>query len=565
MRIAIIGGVAGGAGAAASARRENESAAIDVFEAGSYISFANCGLPYHLSGEIGERDQLLITSPLMMKQRFNVDVHLEHRVMAIDRAGKKLRVRNLRTGADFDHDYDRLVLATGAKAIRPPIPGLDHARVAECRRVEDVDRLTTLIRSHPGGKALVIGGGFIGIEVAEALALRGLHVTLLDLSHQILPPLDPEVAAAGQQEMAAHGVTLKLGLKVERLEHAELDSIAVLSQGERLAFDFAVLSIGITPETTLAEAAGLAIGSSGGVAVDEYQRTSDPAIFAAGDVTEAVYWPTQTRMKIALAGPANKQARVAGANAALPHARLTTSGAAGTSIVRVFDLAIGMTGLSEKAANARKLPYKVVYTQNGHHAGYFPGAAPLFIKLIFSPTDGRVLGGQVFGKQAVDKRLDVLATAIQAGFTVDQLADLDLAYAPPFGAAKDPLIIAGMVASNVFHGRSQTITPQELAVELASQRAPMVLDVRTPQEHSAGRIDGSANMPLDTIREAHETVPADRPIVVHCAVGYRGYLAERILRQLGHRDVRNLTGGFRAWKLCQLASNGAANQAANCN
>lgn len=552
MRIVIIGGVAGGAGAAAAARRSNESAEIAVFEAGPHISFANCGLPYYLSGEIESRERLLVTSPTLMKQRFNIDVHMNHQVTSIDRAGKSVRIRNLRTGTEFDRPYDRLVIATGARAIRPPTPGIDHPRISECRTIDDIDKLSELTQRHPAGRALVIGGGFIGIEVAEALVKRGLSVTLLDLAPQILPPLDPEIAAAGQEQLIKHGVTLKLGTKAERFEHSADSSTAILSDGQCVPFDFAVLSIGVTPETSLAKAAGLTLGNTGGIAVDQHQRTSDPDIFAAGDVTELVYWPTGTRMKIALAGPANKQARVAGANAACTGpAALKTTGAAGTSIVRVFDLAIGMTGLSEKAAIAQKIPYQVVYTQNAHHAGYFPGAKPLFIKLLFSPANGRVLGGQIFGPEGADKRLDVLATAIQGKFTVDDLTDVDLTYAPPFGSAKDPVVIAAMVAANALHGRTTLITPRQLAAELAAESKPFVLDVRTPREYASGKIDGGINIPLESLRENHAQVPHDRPVVVHCAVGYRGYVAERILKQLGYTNIRNLTGGYRSWQLSQ--------------
>jgi NADPH-dependent 2,4-dienoyl-CoA reductase/sulfur reductase-like enzyme/rhodanese-related sulfurtransferase len=551
MKIAIIGGVAGGSGAAAAARRANEAAEIDLFEAGPYISFANCGLPYYLSGEIGFRDQLLVTSPEIMQQRLNINVHVSHRVLAIDRAGKTLRVRDNQTGAEFDHAYDRLVVATGARAIRPAIPGIDHPRVSECRTVTDVDHLTEMMNGHKRGRVLVLGGGFIGAEVTEALALRGFKVTLADLAPQILPPLDPEMAAVAQREMLKHGVSFRFGVKAEALQHGGQDSVAVLSNGERVPFDFAVLCIGVTPEVSLAEKAGLAIGATGGMVVDEHQRTSDPDIFAAGDVTESLYWPTRTRMRLALAGPANKQARVAGTNAALPAPQFTTPGSAGTNIVRVFEQTIAMTGLSEKAAVARKIPYKVVYTRNTQHASYFPGGEPLFIKMLFSPADGKVLGAQIFGKEGADKRIDVLSTAIQAGFTVDQVADLDLAYAPPYGSAKDPVIIAGMVASNVFHGRSRNITPRELAAELASGLPPLVVDVRTPEEHSAAKIDGSVNVPLETIRRDYNKVPRDRPVVVQCMVGYRAYLAERILRQLGYENVRNLTGGIHAWQLCQ--------------
>lgn len=547
-RIAIIGGVAGGAGAAAAARRANESASIDLFEAGPYISFANCGLPYYLSGEIKDRGKLLVTKPETFTQRFNVHVHMNHPVLAIDRARKNLRVKSAETGAEFEQPYDRLVIATGAIAMRPATPGLDHPRVSECRTIADVDRLAALITAHPKGRALVIGGGFIGIEVAEALTMRGMTVQLVNSSGHILPPLDPEIAHAGEAEMAKHGVFLTLGTQVTRIDHHQNESIATLSNGKSVTFDLAVLAIGVLPDTSLGKAAGLAVGATGGLAVDEHQRTSDPSIYAAGDVTELLFWPTQTRMKIALAGPANKQGRVAGANAASTTPFAKTSGAAGTNIIRVFDLTIGMTGLSEKAAAKMNIPHRICYTENGHHAGYFPGAQPLFIKLIFSPTDGRVLGGKVFGREGVDKRIDVLATAIQGRFTVDQLADLDLSYAPPFGAAKDPVIIAGMVASNIFHGRSVTITPRELAAALASDAPPVVVDVRSPTEHAAGGIAGSINLPIETLRDSHSQLPASRPLVVHCAVGYRGYLAERLLRQLGY-DVRNLTGGFRAWQL----------------
>ncbi len=548
LRIAIIGGVAGGAGAAAAARRENETAQIDLFEADAYISFANCGLPYYVSGEIADRDELLVTDPELLAQRFEVRVHVRHLVTAIDRDARTIRVRDLATDCEFDHAYDRLVIATGAKAVRPPTPGLDHARIAECRTIGDVDRLKAFVGEHPGGRALVIGGGFIGLEVAEGLAASGLSVTLVELADQVLPPVDPEIAAPARLALEEAGVRVALRTKVEAFEHGDAASVAVLSGGERVPFDFAVLSIGVTPRTELAREANLAIGPAGGLAVDEFQRTSDPAIFAAGDVTELVYWPTGARTRLALAGPANKQARVAGINAAAPAPYMKTTGAAGSSIVRVFEVAVGMTGLSEKAAVQRGVPYRVVYTQNNHHAGYFPGAKPLFIKLLFAPDDGRVLGGQVFGNEGVDKRVDVLATAIQAGFTVDRLAEVDLAYAPPFGSAKDPVIIAGMVASNVVHGRSRTVTPKELAAELASPAPPLVLDVRTPGEYRAARLEGALNVPVDALRGQLERIPRDRPIVVHCGVGYRAYVAEKILRQCGFDDVRNLTGGMAAWR-----------------
>lgn len=550
MKIVIVGGVAGGAGAAAAARRANERAQIDVYEAGEFISFANCGLPYYLSGEINQREKLLVTSPQLMKRRFNIDVHVKHRVLSINRQAKRVVVQDEASGQTFERDYDRLVLATGARSIRPPIPGLQHERVRECRTVDDVDALSDLMQRYPQGRAVVIGAGFIGLEVAEALAMRDFKVTLVGLGAQVLPQLDPEIAGVATQALRNGGVDVMLSTDTERLEHQADTSVLVSRDGKRVEFDFAVAAIGVVPDIALAKAAGLEIGTTGGVVVNEYQQTSDPDIFAAGDVTELLYWPTQQRMKLALAGPANKQGRVAGRNAALAEAQLQTTGAAGTSIIRVFETAVGSTGLSETQALKLGIEHAVVYTQNGHHAGYFPGASALFIKLLYSPTSGRVLGAQVCGKEGVDKRLDVFATAIQAKMTVDDLAELDLAYAPPFGSAKDAVIISGMVASNAFHKRTALITPKQLKSELES-RAPVVLDVRSPAEFASGQIAGAINIPLEELRERLQELPKDKAIVSHCAVGYRGYLAECILRQSGFTNVRNLTGGFRAWQLCE--------------
>lgn len=546
MKIVIVGGVAGGAGAAAAARRANEAAKIDVFEAGEFISFANCGLPYYLSGEINQREKLLVTSPQLMKRRFNIDVHTRHRVIAINRQAKRVVVREEVSGKIFERDYDRLVLATGARSIRPPIPGLQHERIRECRTVDDVDALSDLIQRYPQGRAVVIGAGFIGIEVAEALVMRGLSVTLVGLAPQVLPQLDPEIAGVASQALRDAGVELMLSTDTQQFEHQQDTSLLVTRDGRRVEFDFAVAAIGVTPDVELAKEAGLEIGATGGVVVNEFQQTSDPDIYAAGDVTELLYWPTQQRMKLALAGPANKQGRVAGRNAALPAPQLRTTGAAGTSIIRVFETALGSTGLSEAQARKLGIEHAVVYTQNGHHAGYFPGATALFIKLIFSPSSGRVLGAQVCGKEGVDKRLDVFATAIQSKMTVDDLAELDLAYAPPFGSAKDAVIIAGMVASNALHKRTKLITPSQLKEEL---QTAYVLDVRSPAEFVAGQIPGAVNIALEELRERIGELPKDKMIVTHCAVGYRGYLAECILRQSGFSDVRNLTGGFRAWQL----------------
>jgi len=550
LKLAVIGGVAGGAGAATAARRANEDAEITIFEAGPYISFANCGLPYYVSGEIDTREKLLVTKPEMLQKRFRIDVCTRHEVLKIDRKKKTLSVRNHATGKTFDHPYDKLIIATGATSFSLPIEGLDRPRVMECRTIDDVDCIYAAAEQYPKSRVLVIGGGFIGIEVVEALSMRGHGVTLVELADQILPPMDADIAAAGLEELEKHGVDTKLGVTVQRFEHGDNGSVAVLSTGEKIDIAFAVVAVGVQPNTSIAKEAGLDIGATGGLVVDEHQRTSDENIFAAGDVTELFYWPTQSHMKLALAGPANKQARVAGANAASDaRAPLATSGAAGTSIVRVFDLGIAMTGLSEKLSRKLKLNVQTVMTQNGHHAGYFPGAQPLLIKLIFDAESGRVLGGQVVGAAGADKRVDVLSTAIQAGFTVEQLADLDLAYSPPYGAAKDPLVIAGMVAANAWRGRTNLMTAAELADELAGDDAPWVLDVRTQQEHEAGSIDGAVNIPIDELRDRLGEVPKDRAIVTHCAVGYRGYLAEQILKQHGYKRVRNLTGGIRAWGL----------------
>ena len=568
-RIVIIGGVAGGAGAAAAARRANERAKIDIYESGDHISFANCGLPYRISGEIESTEKLLIMSAAKMKERFNVDVHLRHEVISIARAERTIRVRNLNSNAVFDCQYDRLIIATGARPIRPVVEGMQHRRILECRTIADVKALLAALDAHPLGRALVIGSGFIGVEVAEALQKRKFSVTMIDLANQILPPWDIEFAGAAQEEMSRHGVHFKLNAKVDNFVHHENESVARLSTGESVSFDVAILAIGVTPDTALAKTAGLRIGSVNGIQVDEFQRTSDENIFAAGDCTELVYWPTGLPLKLALAGPANKEARVAGANAATlsgPPYSYSFTGAAGTSIVRVFDLTVAMTGLSEKACIAKSTPYEVVYTQNGHHASYFPDAQPVFIKLVFSPADGCLLGGQIFGKQGVDKRIDVLAVALQAHFTVDQMTNLDLAYSPPFGAAKDPLVIAAEAASNVFHHRVQVVTPASLSREVATSAAPpLLLDVRTPEEiASQGSITGRSSdfhdrhdflaIPIDSLRANLHRISKGRPIVSFCFVGYRGYLASCILQQEGYQ-VRNLTGGFRAWRVYHTAVN----------
>jgi len=565
-RLVIVGGVAAGASAAAKARRTCEDCEIVLFEAGPYMSFANCGLPYYLGGEIPERDNLFVADPEQFVRRFRVDLRLQSRVTEIDPANRVVHF----AAADGDQGqlhYDRLILATGTNPVTPPIPGVEDPSVFTCRTVPDVDaimgRLRSLLPHEFEGsqiramrdahlRALIIGGGYIGLECAEQLMHRGLQVTVVELSNQLMGPLDPEMVIPLQQALEASGTEVILRDSVTAIESREGQPVARLASGRVIGYDIAILGVGVRPAVDLASAAGLELGETGAIRVDAEQRTSDPTVFAAGDNCEATYLPTGRPVNIPLAGPANKQGRTAGCNAALDLAealaedprRLHFGGVLGTGIVRVCGMSAGGTGLVKKVADQQGIPVGEAYVSGPSHAGYYPGAEPILLKILYDPETGRLLGGQGVGRDGVDKRLDVLATAIHGGLTVTDLEQLDLAYAPPFGAAKDVTILAGFIAANALRGTAPGMTPDALQEALDAGESLRVLDVRSAREYHGRHLRGALNIPLDELRERLNEVPQDGPLVVHCGVGYRSYAAQQILTHAGFPDVRNLYGGF---------------------
>ena len=540
-RIVIVGGVAGGASAAARARRLSESADILLLERGPYVSFANCGLPYHIGGEILERSKLLVQTPQSLAARFNLDVRVDTEVQAIDAAGKSLTVRNLKTGKVSQLPYDALVLSPGAEPLRPPIPGVDDPRVMTLRNMGDMD---AILAGLEGAKdVLVVGGGYIGLEMAEAFRHRGLRVLLVEKLEQVMGVADAEMTVPLQEELVRQGVDLHLGTSVDGFEAGQGALVARLSDGSRVSCALAILAIGVRPETALARSAGLTLGRTGGILVDEHMRTSDPAIWAVGDAVEVKDAVLDGPALIPLAGPANRQGRIAADN--ILGRPSTYKGTQGTAICKVFDLAFALTGHTEKGLVRLGVPFRKIYLHPADHATYYPGASPMSLKLLFAPTDGRILGAQAVGQAGVDKRIDVLATAMRGNLTVYDLEDAELCYAPPFGSAKDAVNMAGFVASNVLRGDVALWEPEELANLRPDQ---VLLDVRNLQEFRQGTIPGAQLAPVDELRDRLEEFDLGHEYLAFCQVGLRGYVACRLLSQLGYR-VRNLSGGFKRYQL----------------
>jgi len=537
-RLLIVGGVAGGASAAARARRLNEDADIILFERGEYISFANCGLPYHIGGAIPDRDRLLVQTPEGMRQRYRIDVRVTSEVTAIDREKHEVEVSDRTAGRTYREAYDALLLSPGAEPVRPPIPGIDSARVRTLRNMADMDAILRLLDEGKPDRAVVVGGGYVGLEMAEALRERGLEVTLVELADQVMPPADPEMAAVLHQELRANGIDLRLGTSVTEFREAGDGLEAVLSTGDTVPCGFAVVAVGVRPEVTLARDAGLDLGETGGILVDEHMRTSDPAIFAVGDAVEVHDFVHGGAALIPLAGPANRQGRIAADNIMGRHSDYRKT--QGTAVCKVFGQTIGMTGASEKALTRAGVPYEKVYVHPASHAGYYPGASPVSLKLLFSPDDGAILGAQAVGVRGVDKRIDVLAMAIRGGLTVYDLEEAELAYAPPYGSAKDVVNYAGFVAGNVLRGDGNIC---HVADVLEPRDNQILVDVRTPDEVAAGTIPGAMAVPLDELRDRLDEIPRDKELLIFCRVGLRGYLACRILSQRGY-SCRNLTGGY---------------------
>ncbi len=541
-KVLIIGGVAGGASAAARLRRLDEEAEIILFEKGEYISFANCGLPYHIGEVIPERSKLLVQTPEAMNARFQIDVRVENEVLSIDRGKKVVEVKDLTQDKVYEESYDYIILSPGAEPVKPPLEGINSDNVFTLRNIPDMDQIKAYVEDEKPGRAVVVGGGFIGIEMAENLKEKGLDVTLVEMLDQVMTPFDYEMAAFIHNHLRQKGIKLNLGDGISRIEEKGV----VLQSGKKVETDMVILSIGVRPMTKLASDAGLEIGESRAIKVNEYLQTSDENIYAIGDAIEVTNFVTGEPSRIPLAGPANKQGRIVAGN--ISGDKRKYNGTQGTAIAKVFDMAVASTGINEKILKDKGQDYQVSYTNSNNHAGYYPGASSMMIKMIFTPDEGKLLGAQIVGYDGVDKRIDVLATALRHGLTVFDLQELELAYAPPFGSAKDPVNMAGYVAGNILKGLVDPICWNE--IEDLDDDA-IILDVRQEVETRIGKIEGSVNIPLNNLRDRLDELDREKEIVVYCAVGLRGYIACRILTQHGFKNVKNLLGGFKLYSTVQ--------------
>lgn len=532
-KILIVGGVAGGMSAATRLRRLNENAEIIVFEKGPYVSFANCGLPYYVGGEIAEREKLIVQSAKALKNRFNLEVRENSEVIAIDSEGKKVTV--VSNGESYVESYDKLILSPGAKPIIPQIKGLNQAtNVFSLRNIPDVDKIMTYLKAKAPKSATIIGAGFIGLEMAENLAKRGLSVTIVEKAPHVLPTIDREMAAFVNEELIKNNLSVMTNRGAVEFKNDEI----LLDNGESLQSDLTILSVGIQPETSLAKSAGIKLGLRNAILVDEHYETSVKDIYAVGDAIVVKNQLGQDAL-ISLASPANRQGRqVADIISGLP---VKNRGSLGTAIVRVFDLQVASTGLSEFQLRGLKINHKIVHVTANNHAGYYPDATSIVLKLIFELESGQIFGAQAIGKEGVDKRIDILSTAIKAKLTVFDLPELELTYAPPFGSAKDPVNMAGYAATNLLLGQSENIQWHELAAELA--KGKVLLDVRNPNELAKGKFKNSQNIPLDDLRERLNELDKKTEYIVSCQSGLRSYNAERILKQEGYK-VKNLDGAF---------------------
>ncbi len=544
-KLLIIGGVAGGATAAARARRLNENIQIVMFERGPYISFANCGLPYHIGGVIKKRDDLLVTTAEMFRKRYGVDVRVKTEVLAIDRNSRIVRAKNIETGEEYTESYDYIILSPGAEPIRPPCEGIDAETIFTLRNIPDMDRINAHVDETSPASAVVVGGGYIGLEMAENLVFRGIKTTVVERLEQVMSPLDMDMANFVHGHLKEKGVDLVLGDGICAFEKKDDRLTVVTDGGTSIACDMVVLSVGIKPETRLAMDAGLTLGETGAILVDATMRTSDPLIYAVGDAVEVHDYITGRKTITALAGPANKQGRIAADN--VMRRPSIFCGTLGTAIVKIFDLTVAQTGLNEKMARKWGTACLVSYTHSGSHAGYYPGGETISIKLLFSPHNGRILGAQMVGKDGVDKRIDVIATAIYAKMTVFDLQNLELAYAPPYGSAKDPVNIAGYVASNILKDDVENIHIHEL--KGLDPDTYVLLDVRSRIELKiSGRIEGALHIHIDELRDRLEELEREKTYITYCAVGYRAYLAYRLLTQSGFK-AKNLSGGYETYMM----------------
>lgn len=542
-RVVVIGGVAGGATAAARLRRLMEDIEIVVLEKGQYVSFANCGLPYYVGNIIKERDQLELMTPERFFDRFNIDVRVNHEALSIDRQLKKVKIKNLEVNKDYDLEYDYLILSPGASPIVPPFKGLGDIPYFTLRTIPDSVKIREFAEKNKIKHATIIGGGYIGLEMAENLRERGIRVKIVEMLDQVLAPLDKEIAQFVHQELILNGVCLQLGDAVDSFECKNQCNYVIPKSGKKIETDIVIMAIGVIPENKLAKAANLELGPKGHIVVDEHMRTSDPLIYAVGDAVQIKNLITQELTAIPLAGPANKQGRIAADN--ISGKDSVYKGVLGASVLKVFDLTVAFVGLTEKQLKQSKIIYEKVYVHPNNHAGYYPGAIPITMKLSFEVPSGKVLGAQAVGGPGTEKRIDVLSTVIKFGGTVYDLEELELTYAPPFGSAKDPVNMAGFVAANVLRGDHPIWHWDEL--EKIKQNNSFILDVRTPEEYKVGTIEGAVNVNDLKLRDHLKEIPKDKNIYIFCEVGFRGYLASRLLAQKGY-NVYNLTGGYKLYK-----------------
>lgn len=542
-RILIIGGVAGGASAATRARRRDASAEITILERSNYISFANCGLPYHVGGEIADRNKLLVASPELFKNRFNIDVKLQHEVSSIDPETKTLHGRDLANNLEFNLEFDKLIISTGSKLIKLPIFKDSLKNVFTLWSMKDLDASMDFIKNKNPKHATVIGAGFVGLELVEQLKHRGIKVSLIEKSPQVLPPLDPEIAKFIEEELVKHDIDLNINTEVtEVIETSDSVSRLVLANEKTIDTDLIFVGIGVRPETNILKDSGITLGSGGGVVVDEMQRTNYPDIYAVGDMSESFYAPTNEHVVIPLAGPANKAGRIAGEHATTNESQFKSK-VYGTSIVRVFSKTAGLTGMSEKLCIRKNINYKTAYISAGHHAGYFPGAKELILKLIYDPETAKILGAEGIGEEGVDKRLDIIATLLHFSGKVSDLAELDLSYAPPFGSAKDPVHQLAFVALNDLDKFPETLPPN---ADLTSYQ---VVDVRTQKERDQLPLPGSIHIPIDDpagkpIEERITDLDKTKPTVITCHSGKRAHIVASMLQSVGFKKVYNMTGGM---------------------
>lgn len=538
MKIIIIGGVAGGATAATRLRRLNEKAEIIILERGGFVSFANCGLPYYIGGTITEKEKLTVETPQGFRDKFNIDVRVENEVISIDPERKILKVNELATGREYEESYDELLLSPGAEPVRPPLKGIDRENVFTLRNIPDTMRMDTFIKMNNPATAVVVGGGNIGVEMAENLTEKGIKVTIVEMADHLIAPLDPDMASDVHNYIRAKGIRLYLGSGVTAIGEGK-----VLTDKEEIPADMVLMSVGTKPETALAQSCGVEVNAKGSIIVDERMHTSVPHIYAVGDAVEVKHFVTEEPTSIQLAGPANKQGRIAADNIAGYDSIYT--GSQGSAILKVFDMTVASTGLSEKQAKSAGIDYDKVYTYLAPHASYYPGGTNMSMKVIWDKKTEKIIGAQIVGYEGVDKRMDILATAMRFGGKVTDLTKLELCYAPPFGSAKDPVNIAGYAAENIISGKVKQYFWDDVA-DLPRDGSVSLIDIRTPEETAGGMIDGYVNIPWVEIRKRLDEIPKDKTVYLSCTSGLKSYNVSRILTGLGY-DCYNLAGGYRLY------------------